>query len=709
MYKKILLIFAFGLSCIVSANTNDFADIQLSTNDDPCDCETELDPTFELTNFDTDNCTATFVASPGTNSCVENLYLRYYWTRGGETFYTGTSPTYTFTDIGDLGNVKLKINASVSQAGQELCAKEFETTYTDYICNLLPDDDGTLIVEKQAYALDTDTAVECTYVNRQFDWRVTITNTTQFTNYVMCYYEDVFPTQGGSGCAFTVEAITKTAPDGTITTLDPTILGELNVLFEPGVSTINYRVRAPQNALCANEGVLYNNCFTFDAYPDECPTGLVETFSSGTPEPTGIKTICDSVCLMYGCPFGLSDGFCLDPTEMEAGDPLSIAMNGHRNFLYIKVMEGDILYDSSLLQTPTLTLHPLLNEFDYSMTPNGDGSMHFTIFSNNQLATFNISGGASGTYQPMTIESVFLNDLEECTSVSVVNFQFTDSNGIHETVADPSELCVQYGDTYDSALITTSTGDYCASSSQVLTLTAMGPFNSQDSNYSWSTGETTQTIDVTVGGVYSVAIVDENGCDRSASIALDTCPTICECGDLNAQIELEVIGCQVYASVIQNDCTSLTNINYDWIFSNGNTYNGINPPPQGNSPNGGLLTAKLKVSYVVPGDFAICIEPTVKESIFIPCRGGEKRLNASLIMYPNPTKDKLSILIEGQKTYKGKLIILNSIGVSVIEAEYDASTSKTIELDVSKLNSGIYFVRFQDQNENVIIKKMVVN
>ncbi|WP_298892423.1 T9SS type A sorting domain-containing protein [uncultured Psychroserpens sp.] len=726
MYKKLLLFAAFGLSCFLSTNAYGYAGDQLSTND-LCECETVLDPSFELTNFDTDNCTASFVASPGDNVCVEDFYLLYYWSRNGGAESVTSNPEYTFTDISDLGNVELRVVASVSQLGQYLCEKTYEVAYTDYTCSVAAE--GDIIVRKAAYPRNSDVETCNVYTTTPFDWRITIENTYENKSFTFRWEDQFLTTPDGDGdgigdCDFTFTSMSIQYP-GTMPSDIPVVFDGIFIL-EPGTTIINYIV-APSDGSCTTVGSIpdpavcqniescncdapYINRFGYEYFERETLTSAIDElgpiFGSGES--------CSEVCLRYGCPAALKDGFCLEEHQIESGDILESEIAFHASFGNIVKMEGDIIYDSEKVEDLSVELSNFIpNSFSVSILPTGTNSATMIVETNEYGDAFDI--GSGGTHTPFKLKGTLINDLSDCFSFQLVNFKMTSYNGIGLQVSsvfvDPGEFCEYYDDNYDEAWITTTNGESCASSDNVLTLTALGPFETQDPSvqYEWSTGEDTQEISVSTGGTYSVLITDENGCPREASITLETCPTVCECGDLAPQIQLEVVGCQVYATALVNDCDSFTNVNYHWEFSNGNEYDGINPPPQSNWPNGGWLSAKLQVSYVVPGDFGFCIEPTVKNEIFIPCRSNKGRLASDFKMYPNPAKDQLTIFIDTQDDQKGSLEIMNSVGSVVIKSSHDSNINKKTNLDVSKLNPGIYFVRYTSQDDNTIIKKLVIN
>ncbi|WMN11743.1 FG-GAP-like repeat-containing protein [Marivirga salinae] len=63
-----------------------------------------------------------------------------------------------------------------------------------------------------------------------------------------------------------------------------------------------------------------------------------------------------------------------------------------------------------------------------------------------------------------------------------------------------------------------SNSSLCEGDSAVLSL------ENTYASYSWDTGETSPTITVNEGGTYSVAVVDENGCEGSSQISIQTSP-----------------------------------------------------------------------------------------------------------------------------------------------------------------------------------------
>jgi hypothetical protein len=73
-------------------------------------------------------------------------------------------------------------------------------------------------------------------------------------------------------------------------------------------------------------------------------------------------------------------------------------------------------------------------------------------------------------------------------------------------------------------------------------------------------------------------------------------------------------------------------------------------------------------------------------------------------VFPNPTKN--NIIIEGVSDTKSEIIILNSLGEEVIKLINRTSGFISETIDLSKLETGIYFVKIRD-DKSQIIKKVV--
>jgi len=97
----------------------------------------------------------------------------------------------------------------------------------------------------------------------------------------------------------------------------------------------------------------------------------------------------------------------------------------------------------------------------------------------------------------------------------VVNLEVS-YDGITNCSADLSKQFIVNGEL--NLTLNSTTSSLCEGDSAVLSLE-----NTYES-YAWDTGEATPTITVNEGGTYSVSVVDENGCEGSSQISIQTLP-----------------------------------------------------------------------------------------------------------------------------------------------------------------------------------------
>ncbi len=80
-------------------------------------------------------------------------------------------------------------------------------------------------------------------------------------------------------------------------------------------------------------------------------------------------------------------------------------------------------------------------------------------------------------------------------------------------------------------------------------------------------------------------------------------------------------------------------------------------------------------------------------------------LEENISVYPNPTKGLLTIDL-GNLTGNYTLKVLNFLGQEVISSKIN---SELTDINLSRLNSNIYFVKISDTNNNSLVKKIILN
>ncbi len=648
----------------------------------PCECEVKLDPTFTW-QHDAENCITTFTADPGPESaCLTSL--RYLWSvNNGPYVSTGSNPVYEYNDAANLGYVEL---VTYARGSDEECKEFYGLAINDLLCSF-----NDLIVTKEAYRHpNPGQPLNDVYINQLIEWRVTIINEVpgEFVS-----YEDFFPDGSEDpACPFTIESVVvlldgNPYPLITIDVSDPTNISGTMTL-PVGTLTISFITRACPDGQYVGEE--FENCFQIDTDP------LSTDFNNRVPQ-----LVCDEVVLRYGCPITLTDGFCLEPEDLKAGEIINSKFSGHTRFLNITKMEGDLSYDSNIFAAPSFELAPLIaSTFTITLTNNGPGLTHFVIEGIGD-ASFDIRPASEGgTWNPFSVNGVLLEDLLDCTALYIDDFTLTNDIDFERTIyIDPGNFCNIYPDgDYESAHIVLPAGENCVGN-EPLTLTAIGPFESQHPNTSflWSTGEVTSSIDVSSGGVYSVAINDNHNCDRSATIDLTECVGVdCpSCAEINPVIVYSNNAeCAVVASVLMPDCSNVTNISYYWRFSNGQTYDGAFPPPQHLPIYDNKPEIVLVMGFFVDN---IKCDKTITKDVY-PCNTGGGVGGRGLRIFPNPsTGDQVNISLSEAALEGGQLEIYNSYGQRVSHKVLDTwGTDVNTTLNVSDLSPGVYWVKFTD-------------
>jgi len=219
------------------------------------------------------------------------------------------------------------------------------------------------------------------------------------------------------------------------------------------------------------------------------------------------------------------------------------------------------------------------------------------------------------------------------------------------------------------------------------TVTASGPTtfceggsvdltSSQATGNVWSTTETTQVINVTATGPYSVTYTDGNGCSAtsiSTDILVNPLPTV-------------TLG--TYTDVCDSDIPfTLTGGS-----PAGGSYSGNGVTANVFDPSvAGINTHTITYTYV---DGNGCSNSSQSDIVVNDCAGLIDVLNTNISIYPNPTFNYINItskdeLIEEVKLYDaaGRLVRIYS------------ESSNEIIIDLSEQPSGLYNVEIRTVND----------
>ncbi len=124
--------------------------------------------------------------------------------------------------------------------------------------------------------------------------------------------------------------------------------------------------------------------------------------------------------------------------------------------------------------------------------------------------------------------------------------------------------------------------------------------------------------------------------------------------------------------------------------------------------------------YSSPGLYEICHVVTVQQTghppcteescveICVGCESSKTFLNGNSVasnvnIYPNPAKDIINIELEN-KVGNGNIIIMNAAGMIL---KSTAAVGSNMMMDISELPTGVYFLRTEDSEGNLVLKKFI--
>jgi hypothetical protein len=134
------------------------------------------------------------------------------------------------------------------------------------------------------------------------------------------------------------------------------------------------------------------------------------------------------------------------------------------------------------------------------------------------------------------------------------------------------------------------------------------------------------------------------------------------------------------------------------LTTNVNTLNSIELPTYINISDWGPSNLSVYAMLLDGRDYTFHVTitaiDTIAPDIILSVKSPE---NSSLQVYPNPAKDKL--VISGNVPAKGTIEILNPLGQVVFQTAY---ADRRTEITISSFPQGIYFLKMQGENEEVV-------
>ncbi|BDS11882.1 PKD domain-containing protein [Aureispira anguillae] len=281
----------------------------------------------------------------------------------------------------------------------------------------------------------------------------------------------------------------------------------------------------------------------------------------------------------------------------------------------------------------------------------------YTFLWDNGQTSANLTGLAPGTYHVAIIDSV---GCERTDSV---------------VITEPTALTTQ---------ITTATGDYIICDSTPLSLSAIGNFT----NYTWSTADTTSTIQVVSPNVYTVTAYDALGCASapySITVTAETSPN-------NTTFLHNSTG-------LNASFTTANTGNYLWDFGD-NTTSTLQHPNH-NYSTAGVYTVQLVVSNACGSDTSsqlVTIVGTNTTTI-------ETLQALELSLTPNPFSE-FTILSFNNPTQETFSLSITDVQGKILR-NYTNITGNQIQIDKKELSAGTYLYTLKSDAISVSGKLLI--
>lgn len=309
---------------------------------------------------------------------------------------------------------------------------------------------------------------------------------------------------------------------------------------------------------------------------------------------------------------------------------------------------------------------------------NGDGTLEGKDENNENIFLHTSNGNASafsgvtGTDIPGSEGSYLWSTTETTENITVTqtgtySVTFTDGTGCQAT----DEVYVEFG---SGNVIVDLGADTALCNGETITLDAGAGFTS----YEWSTQETGQTLDVSIPGDYSVTVTDAQGCTGIDLINITTGASPLAQFSYSA-----VTGTTVEFS---DDGVGATTVYWDF-------------DGDGNIDETTAGGASVQYDFGTETVFGVtmiaengCGTDTTSQNVLVQDVGVEELKNEiGFSVYPNPTKDQLTVTISDNAVEVTTITILDLNGKLVLESPIASGTTHNLALN--KLSPGVYVLQ----------------
>ena len=225
------------------------------------------------------------------------------------------------------------------------------------------------------------------------------------------------------------------------------------------------------------------------------------------------------------------------------------------------------------------------------------------------------------------------------------------------------------------------------------TASAVATGSSATFNYIWSNGETTSDIMNLAPNTYTVTVTDDSGCTSTEEVIIDEAPPIEIIID-NIIAESDVNAADGAIEVSINGGVGL--FNYNWTLD-GNTVS-TDEDPTG-------LTGGVYILIIT--DQNGCMVTSAEVTVDIMVDNENLILEKNIQLFPNPANDQLFLDFDLPTNFDFNISIHDGIGNVLLGKNATNISNQKLELEVSNLASGLYFVKIQT-GDQVWIRKFII-
>ncbi|MFZ1634003.1 MAG: GEVED domain-containing protein [Chitinophagales bacterium] len=199
------------------------------------------------------------------------------------------------------------------------------------------------------------------------------------------------------------------------------------------------------------------------------------------------------------------------------------------------------------------------------------------------------------------------------------------------------------------------------------------------STYLWNTGATTQTINVTETGEYTVTVTNPTtGCSVTDAVTVTVNYTP------EASFTYTASGLTITFTNGSTDGAS-----YNWSFGDGGT--STSEDPSHTYATTGTYTVTVTVTNGCGSDFySMVIEVTLGVE--------DIALDNAVAVYPNPTSDFTVVTFNMSEATEISLELVNTLGQTVWSAQPGVIASKAISIDMTGFAAGVYQLNINSKN-----------